>query len=168
MISFASVEQLNNYTEKINRFEKGEIAYIKDTDQFFTYDGEQWTKSKTEGLSLNLYDLNKMIIQQMEEADNKKIETFINRLNDYNKSINSNYYMLLCKDISYYTVFTNGNEFETFGEAVITCAQDVGKVINADLTEDNRAVEIWVRNEAEEVYCMYLFDCQQMIVTYGG
>ena len=104
----------------------------------------------------------------MEEADNKKIETFINRLNDYNKSINSNYYMLLCKDISYYTVFTSGNEFETFGNAVITCAQDVGKVINADLTEDNRAVEIWVRNEAEEVYCMYLFDCQQMIVTYGG
>lgn len=174
MISFPSMEQLNNYTNKINRFEKGEIAYLTDTSEFLTFDGEQWQKANVsnegKGLTFNLYDLNKTIFQQLPTVDTKKIDNIINTINNYNNEINSNYYMLLCKDISYYTLFTQDilAEFKSLGEAVITCAQDVGNIISADFIEENNAIEIWVRNNAEEVYCMYLFDCRQMIVTYGG
>ena len=78
--------------------------------------------------------------------------------------------MLLCKDISYYTIFTyEGNKmanYETLGAAVLDCLQNVGQLVCADITEDGNAVEIWVRTEDDNI-CMYLFKCADLMVTYG-
>jgi hypothetical protein len=79
--------------------------------------------------------------------------------------------MLLCKDISYYTIFENENtkacDFGTLGHAVLECVQDVGKIISADLTEDQGAIEIWVRTPEEDNLCMYLFNCEGLVVSFG-
>ena len=68
--------------------------------------------------------------------------------------------------------YVDGNwvndNFETFGEAVITCAEAIGKVISVDYIEDQNAVEIWVRTEQNENLCMYLFNCESMFVSFGG
>jgi hypothetical protein len=60
-------------------------------------------------------------------------------------------------------------EFKNLGEAVITCiTESIGTVIAVDKTEDEVAIEIWVRTAENDVYCMYLFDATNMIVYYEG
>lgn len=79
--------------------------------------------------------------------------------------------MLLCKDISYYTIFQRTDDlfvhFSSFGEAVLTCASDIGKIVTVDYMEETKTVEIWVRkHDTQENLCMILFDCHDFIVTY--
>jgi hypothetical protein len=78
--------------------------------------------------------------------------------------------MLLCKDISYYTIFTyEGSKiahYETLGQAVLDCILNVGQLVCVDETPDGNAIEIWVRTEDDNI-CMYLFNCSELMVTYG-
>lgn len=80
--------------------------------------------------------------------------------------------MLLCKELSYYTIFQKTEDvfthFSTFGEAVLTCAQDIGNIISVDYMENTNTIEIWVRTkDNEDNVCMVLFDCKDFIVTYS-
>ena len=67
------------------------------------------------------------------------------------------YFMLLCNDIHYYTVFEVDDFYEeNIEDIVIECLQDVGVIqqINmSDVEED--AVECWVKNENGAI--MFLF-----------
>ena len=77
--------------------------------------------------------------------------TWINEFSDKNKG---KYYMLLCKEISYYTVFEKDFlEYDclSLGHGVIECLDNVGTIHGID---DNGEGEIWVKTE--EVYCMLL------------
>jgi hypothetical protein len=80
--------------------------------------------------------------------------------------------MLLCKELSYYTFFQKTEDtlthFFSFGEAVLTCAQDIGNIISVDYMENTNTIEIWVRTKNnEDNVCMVLFDCKDFIVTYS-
>jgi hypothetical protein len=81
--------------------------------------------------------------------------------------------MLLCKDISYFTIFQynclNFNyEFNDLGDAAITCIQEsIGDIVSIDKKESGE-IEIWIKTKEDCTYCAYLFNCEQMIVNYGG
>ena len=120
-----------------------------------------------------MYDLNKSIVSQLPIKETyAELSQERNLINEFHKVINSETYMLLCKDISYYTIFNSRknrvSDFGTLGHAVIECAQDVGKIVSADLIEDNSAIDIWVRTAEDDNLCMYLFDCKSLTVTFGG
>lgn len=164
--------QLDILTE-INKthLNKNEIVYVVDEKKFYFWTGDEWSEYKANGgLNLNLYEFNKTLISQLPVLEDftEAVEIIQNILYGHENE----HFMLLCKDISYYTVFykTEGIfcNFETFGEAVITCAEDIGKVISVDYIEDQNAVEIWVRTEQNENLCMYLFNCESMFVSFGG
>ena len=163
--------------KKTNRFEKGEIVFVTDKNQCMMYDGEQWVEiqeeMKVQGMSnieLTAYDLNKQIISQMpileDWTESEKV------LNTFAKKSIHRDYLLLCKDISYYTIFQKSSDtfahFSSFGEAVLTCASDIGDIITVDYMDATNTVEIWVRKkESNENLCMVLFECYDFIVTYG-
>lgn len=164
--------QLDILTE-INKthLNKNEIVYLIDEKKFLFWTGEEWSEYKANGgLNLNLYEFNKTLVSQIPVLEDftEAIEIIQNILYGHENE----HFMLLCKDISYYTVFYKTEKifcnFETFGEAVITCAEDIGKVISVDYIEDQNAVEIWVRTEQNENLCMYLFNCESMFVSFGG
>lgn len=177
-MEFKTLISLKDYKNKINSFRQGDIVYLTEEKKYVMYDGDDFVDMPTTatvnsgtGLQMSLYDLNKTIIAQLpvketyaEQSDERKL------INKFFSSIGRTSYMLLCKDISYYTIFTyEGNKmanYETLGEAVLDCLQSVGKLVCADLTEDGNAVEIWVRTE-EDNLCMYLFKCADLMVTYG-
>lgn len=122
--------------------------------------------------SMNLYDLNKSIIGQLPKKTKEELIELEKVINDYHYKVNSEFYMLLCKDISYYTIFHNDNHsfsttIEFLGEVVIDCASNVGSIISIDPTENN-TIEIWVKTSEEEVYCMYLFDAKDFVVKFLG
>ena len=71
----------------------------------------------------------------------------------------------------YYTIFQKSSDiythFSSFGEAVLTCASDVGDIIAVDYMDTTNTVEIWVRKKgSNENLCMVLFECHDFIVTY--
>ena len=100
----------------------------------------------------------------------------IDNLDDCKNLINEkmwrfDYLMLLCKDISYYTIFykaDNSEEFATRGDAILACAQDIGKIITVDYMEASDTIEIWVRTPENDNLCMCLFDCAGLMVGFKG
>lgn len=173
-LEFKNLEELNNYKSKLNNFQEGEIIYLTDEEKFVMYNNNKFNpmpdkvKMEGEGLKMSMYDLNKMVISQLPIL--KDLTNEINVINEYFKINNGKYFMLLCKEISYYTIFNHSNNYdiETLGQAVTECAQDVGKIISVENTEDGCAIEIWVRTADEENLCMYLFNCEGLIVSFGG
>jgi hypothetical protein len=79
-------------------------------------------------------------------------------------------YMLLCRDINYYTMFITGNEEsdETVGEAVIDCFNYLtGELKAIDLTDDGNAVEIWFAIGEEYglvARCAYFFNYDEGVI----
>lgn len=177
-LHFPNQPSLDKYLSTINNFHKGEVVYLSDDEKFVMYDGEKFidipekVQMTGEGLSMSMYELNKTIMSQLPVKETyADLSEERNLINDFHKKNGCRFYMLLCKDISYYTVFENEkikvSDFGTLGHAVLECAQDVGKIISADLTEDQGAIEIWVRTLEEDNLCMYLFNCEGLVVSFG-
>lgn len=168
---------LCDLTDKTKSFKEGDIVYLTDKQQTVCYKNNNWIEitdevqvKGTSNIEMNTYDMNKQIISQLPilsdltEAE-KTINTFAR--NSFN-----NDFMLLCKELSYYTIFQKKDDFFTdfftFGEAVLTCAQDIGNIISVDYMENTNTIEIWVRTKNnEDNVCMVLFDCKDFIVTYS-
>lgn len=172
-LEFKSLEALSNLQSRVNNFQVGEIVYIIDKEKFVMWDGINWidvpknTSVNTDGLSMTMYELNKGIISQLPLITD--FESCRQEVMEFKRKNQGKSYMLLCREISYYTIFQpDGNgDFGSFGEAVITCAKDVGNLVSVDHIDGNM-VEIWVRTPEDDNLCMYLFNCEDFIVTYGG
>ena len=109
-------------------------------------------------LQMNLYDLNKQIISQMPALDEEGVERALMTVMAYIKNTENKFYMLLCRDINYYTLFNiSTNITEPYAcEEVLACAKDLGAVKSVEVN-DNNAIEIWVQGEDDEARVMYLF-----------
>ena len=83
---------------------------------------EEYTKAKVNSnVKLSMYDLNKQIISQMEPISEKeRTEHFCEMFSTFRENTNDNYYMLLCRDINYYTLFHRnyGQDLERFSDVV--------------------------------------------------
>jgi hypothetical protein len=174
-MEFPTLLSLQNYKNTVNNFQQGEVVYLTDENKYVMYDGTDFVDmpdkvqvNNGQGLNMSLYDFNKMMVAQLPVKTTFNDECTL--INEFCASIGNTSYMLLCKDISYYTVFEysdNAAEYCYLGMAVIDCLTNVGQLICAEPTEDNNAIEIWVRTEDTDL-CMYLFPCSDLIVTYGG
>ena len=120
------------------------------------------------GLGMTLYDMNKNL---MENAKSLKGKAFSNKVDKIirpyftDKCKDSQYFMLLSNDRRYYTVFNlcMGKYFyedkvNDITEELSSLIRELGDVLSIDKTDDNIALEIWIRAvDEEQVYCHYLF-----------
>ena len=124
---------------------------------------------KTKQPQLTLYDLNKQMVAQMspmtEENEQQHIEEIFN---PFLTEKNNKYYMLLCKELSYFTLFhkdeSNSDDFFKTLKELITSN---GTLITACWTNEDtkESIEYWVRIKTpiennpdfSEVYCFVLF-----------
>ena len=156
----------------LQNHEPGELAYVEETKEVWVWDEEQgWTKMDVDnkGLELNLYDLNKNIVSQLEPLTAEQFAEQAEMLDHYYNVANSLYHMLLCRDFNYYTIFNQGPVVLTksFRETVCEIIQELGEVFSLELLEDG-AVEIWLKPiDAEEPYAFYLFPYDAGVVYYG-
>ena len=139
----------------------GQTVYSEADDKVFRFDPVVgWEEIKTNGnLSLSAYEINKQVISQLpplsaEELIEKKILIREFMINTQNK-----YFMLLCRDINYYTLFhldVYENTDERLEDILFAeCAIFIGAIKAVDPTDDG-AIEIWVTNETD-TYAMYFF-----------
>ena len=79
----------------------------------------------------------------------------------------SSYYMILCKELSFYTIFAKDNyEKNSLEEAVLDYCISTGPIHSVSLTENNDAIEIWIEYE-NEVYVFYLFDYERGVINFN-
>ena len=104
-------------------------------------------------VSMRLYKVNKSI---MEKKSTMKINKAKNALKEFINNIKNNYYMMLCKELSYYTLFhINNLSTEKIEDIVIEIATDYGVFYSADIYEDH--VEIWVKMKITGECHMFMF-----------
>ena len=166
-IKFATRKTLELYTQQSkrhHRLESGQRVQVGEED--LIWDGAAWKKYEPPKVEMSLYDMNAQLISQLPTLTEEQIYDKIKEINEFSSKINSNYYMLLCKEMSYYTVFVKkqyDSEFDTIGDALIACL-DWCEIKSIDALDNE--VEIWVMNE-ETAYCMHFFDYQSGIVEFG-
>lgn len=118
---------------------------------------------------LTLYDLNKQLVEKLPmltdiviEKKQKEIRKFINTIHP-----NVKYYMLLCNELNYYTLFHRDitNKLELQNE-MVECLKDLGAIQAIDTLEDKTAIECWIKNETGTYmllffpYDMGVIECQ--------
>jgi hypothetical protein len=99
---------------------------------------------------------------QLADLDEAGRQTAITLINNYVKF--DKFFMLLGKEIGYYTVFMREPiANETIGEAVIDCLNSIGTIKSIDKLENNDAIEIWVVKENEPTV-LYFFPYNEGVI----
>lgn len=123
----------------------------------------------------NLYDLNKDLVLKHEKIYRGKALT--NKMNNVVAPYlqdqwekDSKYLMLLCHEKRDYTVFYKNRPETTeqdFIDNLLITLHNRGAIYGIDRTEDNIALEIWLKTDDDnEMHCYYLFPYDQGIVCY--
>ena len=162
--NFCQLQALRNHDEN-------EIVYCQEEQKMYRWNGKDWEVIVPEngsGIEMNLYDLNKNIISQLKPLTKEEVENKLEIFSSYHQTFANKYYMLLCKEYSYYTVFAKGNYSISFAEAVKEIVAEIGDIYSIELTENKAAIEIWIKPDGEEEpYAFYLFPYDGGIVYYG-
>ena len=151
-----SVETLNDILEPY----AGQIVSCEQDGKVYRWDPiEGWKLFQFDGgITMSAYDINKQIIGQLKNLDKETLQEKEKLIREFCNQTKNTYYMLLCRDINYFTLFHLDLKIadETIEEAVIDCLKHIGNVKAIDLTEDGNAIELWVKNH-DEVYAAYFF-----------
>lgn len=77
----------------------------------------------------------------------------------------NHYYLLLCNELKYYTVFISGcgDSKPTLSKELYSCLDNIGQIKSIEVSEDGLALEIWITNE-DDSYCMYFFNYDMGVI----
>lgn len=145
-----------------------QVAYSPETQQLYKYTNGNWERINPKGeLNFSIYDLNKQLIAQMENIENNEEALLEARktIQTFGHDQNNIYYMLLCIDINYYTLFQTtqlNNDVNRFADEVIECVHDIGAIKSVE--EISGGIEIWVHPIDREPMVMYLFPYDQGVI----
>lgn len=165
----------------------GEVAQVEDEQANYIYidDEKGWVPYKTsiesDGLKINLYELNKSIISQLPVFNDNAWNASEKIINDWisdqlNQEKKPRYFMLYGRDISYFTVFRRvsaGADYENFFTGLKDLLKDIGDVKAIDPVKDGSAIEIWIRyidedSKFDDIVCLYLFNYDEGVITFHG
>lgn len=168
-----NILQVQNFSilSALQNHQEGEVAYCQDEQQYYIFKDGQWIKVEanmtSDGLQLNLYDLNKQIMEQLPDFDEEQIKDFKAALEIWKSPKADKYYMLYGKEISYFTLFAEDNDEDDnlLSDSVVECLESFEAIKEYDMSGE--AVEIWVKTE-DGVTVLYLFGYDAGVVGYHG
>lgn len=118
--------------------------------------------------NIELYELNRSIIEQQGTIKEEDIVRAINDIKYLVTATDNKCYMLYGKEIGYFTLFMKDShnwEIETLDLAVMECLANVGFIYSIELTVNKDAIEIWVKDTQRDLLtCMYLFPYDNGVV----
>lgn len=163
------VEKLEDILEPYH----GQTVWCSDEDKVYRYDAiEGWQYVPEEQgtqMAMDIYNLNKQIISQLPTLSNDALIEKKILVRDFILKTNNKYYMLLCRDINYYTLFAldvykNSDELLEnimFDECITQCLGDIKSI---EIAEDGGAIEIWYTTH-DDSYVMYFFPYDAGVVV---
>ena len=164
--TLSALYALKNHTE-------GELFYCEENSKIYMWQDDKGheTNIENKGVSMNLYALNKNIINQLPTMDNTDIINKFDLFDELRAAAGNKHYMMLCKDFNYYTIFASdapNAELSGFSATIAEIIDEIGEVKSIEFTEDKSAIEIWiVPNESEDAYVFYLFPYDAGVVYFG-
>ena len=116
-------------------------------------------------IAMNLYDINKQVVSKLPGLDDETLETKKALFVEYDIAHEEKYYMLLCNELKYYTVFSFASNGGTavFSDEVIGCIKDFSDEVKSIELNELDAIEIWFVKD-EETYVMYFFPYTQGVI----
>ena len=119
--------------------------------------------------SIDLYTMNQNIINQLPVYTNEDMDRAEDTIHDWiYDGHRANYYMLLCKELSYYTLFHSVDNClieEDFIRELWDVCSYLGPVHDISV-DDNDAIAIWAEWEDTGVHCFYLFPYDKGVVEF--
>ena len=113
------------------------------------------------GMNLSLYEMNKQVISQLPEIEDIAVLTPIRKY----KNKDGKYFMLLCRDLNYYTLFVIDLESDVrIEQEVLECLKELGTIKSVEEFEDKNLVEIWVQPEDSDPVVMYFFNYDRGVI----
>lgn len=108
-----------------------------------------------------LYDMNKLAMQKEKPLSNEELLSKIDEIKNFCMFSNNQYYMLLNKERSDFTLFNlKDNKVEVvIGDGLKECLQNRGKILSIEKEENSSAYEIWILIDNEPfVYYFFPYD----------
>lgn len=122
--------------------------------------------------SISLYNLNKQIVLKQKLLSKEEIKNEIKNVSQYIKKSNNKYFMLLCKELSDYTLFDSPNKKQTeFEKDFYECITNRGKVSSISYNKENEVIEIWLKitkDNKEDAVLYYFFCYDAAVLNYNG
>ena len=119
---------------------------------------------------MSLYDINKSIFKSLPAMSETTMgEHFDRYVVPLLSNTCSHYYMLLCNELKYYTLFHVIDDYphRSVVYELFDCLKDFcDNVKDISLTEAEDAIEIWFTKD-EETYVMYFFDYAGGVIHCG-
>ena len=121
--------------------------------------------------SMNLYDLNKNIMQNIPKEAIPTEEQIKEEISKFVATIDTNYFMLLGNEIKYYTIFEKTDSKDLLEgsvglvQEVIWCLQDLGEILSC--SQEPGALEFWVRDATDEPQILYFFDYSAGVIYFS-
>lgn len=116
---------------------------------------------------MNLYDVNKQLVNQLTALNDEDLNERKEIIKNYLIEQGNQFYMLLCKDISYYTLFDTTDETgPRAADEVVECIKCVGEIKSIEENEDG-AIEIWICASPKGPMVMYLFPYDVGVIKCG-
>ena len=166
------IEQVNSLEDVVNPY-AGQTVWSEAHEKAFRWDPvEGWQEVKMDGnISMSAYDMNKQIMGQLEILDETALQEKKVMIREFIDSNPDTFYMLLCRDINYYTIFyktcVEADCTEDILEEVLIdeCLPNIGQIKAIDRTEDGYAVECWIQDSENNVYAAYFFPYDAGVVV---
>lgn len=110
----------------------------------------------------NMYDVNKNLMKNEPILSKSKIREKITQIAA--DTPHNSYYMLLCRELTDYTVFIYNDDVDEFKAAMRDCIINRGFCKGIDKQEDG-TWEIWIQADKESLpNAYYFFNCNQCII----
>lgn len=152
---------------------ENDIAIIDETNTMKVFHNGKWCDPKLTGGSTTMttFEINQQIMAQMPPMSDEATEIAVQLIDDFVSQSNENFYMFLCKNQSYYTIFHKINksnqEFTYLSEALFACCENIGEIKAIDANEYG-AIEVWITLSPEVTDCYLLFPYESGVVEFGG
>ena len=171
--TFSTFEEIQNIKDAVI----GQQVYCEETNSYYVYtENEGWSPIEFSGTgpSMSLYDINKSIIRQMPVLTKKEVKKFCKECCEEYQALTANtYYMMLCNELNYYTLFVNDGitKAPISNDSLAITLKDIilelGDVYSVSLTENKDAIEIWIKMpEKEDPSVFYFFAYEKGVVYY--
>ena len=118
----------------------------------------------------DLYSVNKQLMKNEPLMTKEEIEDAVGEAFGWIKEVaqtNDSYFMLLCHERRDYTLFNlcgvgDATYLDT-ANIIIECIQNRGDLLAMDVTEDETALEIWMKDN-DEPFCYYFFPYDEGVI----
>lgn len=167
MIKVKDYKALEIIAKVRKNLKEGERALVGDKDYYVFKNGE-WEKCAPAGLQLSLYELNQQVAANIPTLNEEQIQEAKETINDFIQLYgDKKYFMLLGKDLSYYTMFVRSKVrgAPEFADEVIECLQGLGEIKSVKTNEANGTVECWIKCSKEDIArVLYLFEYEMGVI----